>query len=125
MSSLMSQIESVKTAIDKIGQFANSEEKDILIKLTGIIEEMANRIEKMENIQGEINEYVTILDENLGNMEDEIYGFEEEEEEFDPFDYVDIKCSECGEILAVEKELINSEKSIICPNCHNNISIKN
>ena len=124
MSSLMSQIESVKTAIDKISTSVKSEEAEILIKLTDIIEEMVDRLEKIENVQGEINEYVTILDENLGNMEDEIYGFEEEEE-FDPFDYVDIKCGECSEILAIEKELINSEKSIICPNCHNNISIKN
>lgn len=125
MSSLMAKISSIKQIIEGLGKDNNSEENKVLLELTNIIYEIAEKVDKLENTQQEINEYVTVLDENLGNIEEEIYGFEEEDEEFNLYDYVDIKCNKCCEMLAIEKHMIQSEKSIPCPNCHNNINLNN
>jgi hypothetical protein len=97
--------------------------KYILFSLTKVVAELADKIEKLEASNLEINEYVAVLDENLGNIEDELYGFEEDDEEFNSFDYVDVCCKNCNEILAVEKTLVNSENEMLCPNCHSTINL--
>lgn len=123
MDSLKSRINSVLDNIACIDSIENNSIKEILLNLTNIVSELTIEVEKIKESQTEINEYVTILDENLGNIEDELYGFEEEDEEFNSFDYIDVCCKRCNEILAVEKTLVNSENEILCPNCHNSINL--
>lgn len=124
MSSLMSKITSLKKVINDLNMPNDSKEKEILLELSNIVYEITEKVEKMEKSQSEINEYVTILDENLGNIEDELYGFEEDDEEFSSYDYIDIQCNECNAILAIEKSLMNNENELICPNCRNTIKLK-
>lgn len=124
MTSFISKIDSINQVINKLNSVDTSNDiKDILLNLTEVIAEMSERIEKLEKSHLEINEYVSVLDENLGNIEDELYGFEEEDEEFNSFDYIDVCCNKCNETLAVEKTLVDSENEILCPNCHNSISL--
>lgn len=124
MNSFMSRISLIKQAITGLSSAdISNETKDILLDLTKVVAELADKVEKLEESHLEINEYVTVLDENLGNIEDELYGFEEDDEEFSSFDYVDVCCDKCNETLAVEKTLVNSENEILCPNCHNSISL--
>ncbi|KYH29807.1 MULTISPECIES: CD1247 N-terminal domain-containing protein [Clostridium] len=124
MSSLISRLSSLKEEIKDIESKGNFKEYKILSDMSDILMDIAVKIDKTEDSISEINEYVTVLDENLGNIEEEIYGFEEEEEEFNSYDYVDIECNKCHEILAVEKEFLNEEDELKCPNCHNLIYLK-
>lgn len=124
MSSLMSKITSLKKVINDLNMPNDSKEKEILLELSNIVYEITEKVEKMEKNQSEISEYVTILDENLGNIEDELYGFEEDDEEFSSYDYIDIQCNKCNAILAIEKSLMNNENELICPNCRNSIKLK-
>jgi len=120
----MSEIDSINKSISGLDLInINKDVKDILFSLTKIVTELSNKIEKIEEIQEEINEYVTVLDENLGNIEDELYGFQEEDGEFNSFDYIDVCCNNCNETLAVEKTLVNNENEILCPNCRTSINL--
>lgn len=124
MNSLMSEIDSINKSISGLDLInINKDVKDILFSLTKIVYQLSNKIEKIEEIQEEINEYVTVLDENLGNIEDELYGFQEEDGEFNSFDYIDVCCNNCNETLAVEKTLVNNENEILCPNCRTSINL--
>lgn len=124
MSSLISRLTSLKEAIKELELENNTKEHKILSDISDILNDIVEKIDKTEDSINEINEYVTVLDENLGNIEEEIYGFEEEEDEFNSYDYMDIECNKCHEILAIEKDFLNEEDKIDCPNCHNSICLK-
>lgn len=125
MGSILSKLTSLKEEIRELQIEKDTKEYEILSNMNEILLEVVKKIDKMENNIIEINEYVTVLDENLGNVEEEVFGFEEEDEEFHSYDYIDIECSKCHEILAIEKDFLNEEDSITCPNCYNSISLKN
>ncbi|MCY6370325.1 CD1247 N-terminal domain-containing protein [Clostridium ganghwense] len=124
MSSLMSKVTSLKEAIDKLEVNKDSTESKILSQVNDILFDIVEKINEIEYNQAEVNEYVTVLDENLGNLEDELYGFEEEDEEFNSYDYIDVCCDGCSEVLAIEKSLVDNENKILCPNCGNFINLK-
>lgn len=124
MKSLKDKVDSLKEFLNQFETNGDSAQFNVLSQISDILLEMTERIEDIENDQSEMNEYVTVLDENLGNIEDELYGFEEEEEEFNSYDYVDVLCEKCNEVLAIEKSLVHSDSEIICPNCRNLIDLK-
>lgn len=123
MNPLMSKVFSLKEDIQNLNLEKDAENK-ILSQLGDILCDMTQKIHDLDEKLLEMDEYVTVLDENLGNVEEEVYGFEEEEEEFIMDDYVDVVCDNCNEILAIEKEFIANEGSILCPNCQNSIKLK-
>lgn len=124
MSSILSKISSLKEDIEELQLAKDAKTYNVLCNISRILEEMAEEIDKTRNSVSEINEYVTVLDENLGNIEEEVYGFETEDEEFNNYDYIDIECDKCHEIIAIEKGFIKEEDSIKCPNCQNSITLK-
>jgi DNA-directed RNA polymerase subunit RPC12/RpoP len=116
-------INKLKNLEDKISciKNPNDEYNAILFDMLGIIEEIVSDVSDLNKNYDEINDYVTVLDENLGNIEEELFGFEVEESEFEDFEYLDISCEVCGEQIAIEKSLLNEGSSLECPNCHNKI----
>lgn len=123
MNPLMSKVLSLKENIDKLNLEEDTKNK-ILFDVSDILCDMTQKIHHIEERLLEMDEYVTVLDENLGNVEEEVYGFEDEEEEFHSEDYIDIVCDNCHEVLAIEKEFINNEDKMICPNCQDTINLK-
>lgn len=123
MNPLMSKVLSLKEDIGKLDLKKETKDK-ILFDIGNVLLEMTQKIHVLEDKLSEMDEYVTVLDENLVNVEEEVYGFEEEDEDFHTEDYIDIVCDKCNEILAVEKEFIENEDKINCPNCQNSIKLK-
>ncbi|MCY6483748.1 hypothetical protein OW763_05215 [Clostridium aestuarii] len=124
MNSLMSKVSSLNEALEELKVKENTKEAEVLCKMNDVLSEIVCKINEIQKEQLEFNEYVTILDENLCNLEEELYGIEEDEEEFNTFDYADIECEKCNEVLAIEKSLLNSDNKIMCPNCGNKIVLK-
>ena len=67
----------------------------------------------------ELEEYVEVMDEDLADLEDDVYedGLEEE------IDFCEIECPECGEMVYVDMDMLDEENKIICPNCEEEIDI--
>ncbi len=76
--------------------------------MADIIEEMAYVISDVLVGQDEIEEYVNCIDDDLADLEEEIYTGE----------YVDVYCPECGAALEIEPTiLIEPDTEIICSEC--------
>ena len=72
---------------------------------------------EVENAQEEISglrEYAEELDEDLGAVEEDLYG-EEDDEEDDDDDFVEIECPHCGEEVYFDESI--DPEHIICPAC--------
>ncbi|MBE3583763.1 MAG: AraC family transcriptional regulator [Limnochordaceae bacterium] len=92
-------------------------------------------LERVARATDEHDEYLTALDEDLGDLEDEVYGTGEDDEESDEDvqdeesddeetedegeTFIEVECPHCHEKLYVEADLLDDENvQITCPECN-------
>lgn len=72
----------------------SSKEEKIMLGILEVLSEMAGKITDIETNYDEIEEYIECLDEDLSEVEAEIFGDYEEDD--DDYDYDDDECCCCG-----------------------------
>ncbi|MBO7196651.1 MAG: hypothetical protein J6V80_04940 [Clostridia bacterium] len=107
----------------------SSKEGRIISELLTLVSDMADKINALEADNKELHEYVEELDHDLGELEEEVY-FYDEEDEYDDYDdlndfedyedededeYYEIECPSCGDIVCFDGSL--SVEDLICPAC--------
>ena len=107
----------------------NTKEGKIISKMLELLSDMADKINALEADNKELHEYVEELDHDLGELEEEVY-FYDEEDEYDDYDdlndfedyedededeYYEIECPSCGDIVCFDGSL--SVEDLICPAC--------
>ena len=114
----------------------NSKEGKIIGEMLTLIADMADKINALEADNKELHEYVEELDHDLGEVEEEVYFYDEDEydEEYDDYDdlnddedyegedgeFYEIQCPSCGEIVCFDDSLEMDE--ITCPACGEKIT---
>lgn len=64
-------------------------EGKLLVALIDIVNELATEVEGTQEDVNYLNEYVEEIDQDLGDVEEAIFGDDEDDEDFDPDDYFD------------------------------------
>ncbi len=97
----------------------STNEGKILTIMADILDEMSATVEDIAEEVDETVELVDTLDEDLGEIEDLIYGDDDD----DDFDYLDDEdamyecvCPNCGDTIMLGENII-ADGSIECPNC--------
>lgn len=99
----------------------------IIDVLEGIVEEF----EGLSEVQDELEEYIEAIDEDMGDLETEIYGeddypsddneveYEELDDDDDEGNYVEVECPQCHDIVRFETSILSDEDviEVTCPNC--------
>ena len=109
---------------------ANKKEIKLITKMLELIDEMADHITALEADNAELREYVEELDHDLGEVEEELYFTDDEDDYFDEDDeedfddeddgYYEIECPSCGEIVCFDDSLEVDE--LTCPACGEKIT---
>jgi hypothetical protein len=92
-------------------------------KMLEIFDAVAERIEELEIGQEELEEYVEALDADLGDLEEEVHGHEqdydeEDDEDEDDAHFVEMQCPRCGETVYFEEDfLFDDGHEVACPEC--------
>ena len=107
---------------------ANSKEGKIISEMLTLIADMADKINALEADNKELHEYVEELDHDLGEVEEEVYFFDEDEDyddyddlnddedyEGEDGDFYEIECPSCGDIVCFDESL--SIEELVCPAC--------
>lgn len=111
-------------------KLAESNETKILDKIIDILEDMALEIEELEYSVDTVKEYAEELDEDLGDVEEYLFGEDEcdcDDDDCDCCDccddgFFEIECPECGEIICVDEDF---EGDVIeCPACNKQFKIE-
>ena len=103
-----------------------TKEGKIISSMLDLIADMADKISALEADNKELHEYVEELDHDLGELEEEVYFYDEDEEYEDDGDldddyegedgeYYELECPSCGEIVCFDDSLDPEE--IACPAC--------
>ena len=118
----------IKGAFDFSDIDKNSNEGKIIAELLTLVADMADKINALEADNKELHEYVEELDHDLGEVEEEVYFYDEDEdyedyedlndyEDFDGEDgeYYEIECPSCGDIVCFDESL--EVEDLVCPAC--------
>lgn len=116
METITSRVSYLSGLIEGLSIDKESKEGKIIIEISSILKCMAEEIEDLKNAQGEIEDYVDAIDEDLNVVENEVYGEDEE-------DFIDVECPNCGETIYVDADLLDEKDTITCPKCNNNIEL--
>ena len=112
----------------------STNEGKILTLMADILDEMAATVEDIAEEVDETVELVDILDEDLGELEDEIYGDDDcccdddcdcdydddDDYDLDDEELYECVCPNCGDTICLGENII-AEGSIDCPNCGENL----
>ena len=98
-----------------------TKEGKVIHKIVEVLESFADAIVDLEEEQADLIEYVESIDEDLADMEEDIYEDEDEDVDSDEdsdFSYVEMECPNCGDLVDIDEDLLyNDEIDVICPNC--------
>lgn len=97
-----------------------TKEGKIINKIVDVLESFADAIVELEEEQIELIDYVESIDEDLSDIEDDIYEEEDEEDEDDDeeYNYIEMECPNCNDFVEIDEELLyNEDIDIVCPNC--------
>ena len=124
----------LKGLMDGLEIDKSTKENRILIQMSELMEEMVLYIEDLQSQVDELTELCDIIDEDLGNIEEEIYDddfncgncdcFDDEDIDDDDYDFdsdddelYEVTCPTCGDTILIDEGMIE-EGSINCPNCN-------
>lgn len=101
---------------------AETKEGKIIKMMADILEDVASSITELEDDVADINEYMEAMDEDLTNIEDQIFG-ECEEDDCDcccdecdeDCDCVEVTCPACGKNIIMEEA--PEGDGMVCPAC--------
>ena len=129
MMTITEKIANLKGYLEGVKLDENKQETKIIEKIVDILEDMALEIEEMEESVDTLNDYAEELDEDLGDVEDYLFG---EDDECDCCDddcdcdccdegFLELECPKCGEVICIDEDY--DEDEIICPACNEKIEI--
>ncbi len=111
----------------KIDETTN--EGKVLAAIADILDEMAAAIEDVADEVNEAVELIDVLDEDLGELEEDFYDLDDDdddEEDDEDYEFGDDEelyecvCPSCGDTICLGENII-AEGSIECPNCGENL----
>ena len=98
----------------------NSKEAKLYDAIIDTLDEIAMAITDLEENQDEMNELVSIIDEDLGELENDYYDLDDDDEDEDDFsdedEYYEVVCPTCGDTICLDEDMLD-EGEISCPNC--------
>ena len=94
----------------------STKEGKALVQMADVMNELVAYVEDLQSQVDELTELCDILDQDLGQVEDDIYD-DDEDYDFDEDDELyEITCPSCGDTILIDEGMIE-EGSINCPNC--------
>ncbi|MFR3498474.1 MAG: CD1247 N-terminal domain-containing protein [Paraclostridium bifermentans] len=97
-----------------------TKEGKIINKIVDVLESFADAIVELEEEQIELIDYVESIDEDLSDIEDDIYEEDDDDDEDDDeeYNYIEMECPNCNDFVEIDEDLLyNEDIDIVCPNC--------
>ncbi len=97
---------------------------------TAIIETLdavADALDENEATLAELDECVSDIYDALDEVEEELYGEEDDEDEddeddsFDEDAFIEVQCPHCGDTIYFDQDMLSSREELICPSCNKKV----
>lgn len=90
----------------------------IIVEMLSVISDIVKTMDRFRNDYEDFKIYVESIDEDLLDLEEDIYGDEEEDE--DDENYIEVRCDNCGEDVYFESDWLEEDDviEVVCPKCN-------
>lgn len=127
MESISSRVSYLNGLIDGMEIDKTSKEGRLISEIASILKDMAGEIQTLKETQEEMEDYVDAIDEDLSDLEEDLYYDEDEDDDYEDDDdfsnYISIKCPSCNETVYIDSDICDCNEAITCPNCHEEIPL--
>ena len=121
---LMEKVAYLKGMVDMAEFDPASKETKVLRALIDAVDEMAQTVAELVEANSQMCEVIESLDEDLTEVENDLYGeddedeedYDDDEDEDDEEDIYEVTCPSCGEVFGVDEAMLD-EGEINCPAC--------
>jgi len=120
MEDLRTKIGYIRGLAEGYGMDDTSKEGKILSNVVDVLEQMTDQLEELQTKSEELLDYTESIDEDLTDLETDVYGTgEEDEEEEDFLDGFTIECPSCSEAVFLDEDVLDDEEEleVLCPSC--------
>jgi endogenous inhibitor of DNA gyrase (YacG/DUF329 family) len=92
-----------------------SAEGKLLTNVIDVLEDIAEELHDMDLAQVDLENYVETIDEDLTDLEEEVYDIDAEEDD----ELVEVECPVCHEVITFESDVLNDDDvvEVTCPTC--------
>ncbi len=115
MNEVKEQVAYLKGLIDGSDFLAREgKERVVWEKMLELFSSIAERLDELQTGQQDLEQYAEALDDDLAEVEEELYGGEEADED----EFVEMECPHCKESVRFAEELLyEDDVEVTCPNC--------
>lgn len=134
MSNLTDRTAYLRGLAEGLSLDKSKSENRLITEMLAVMDEMAQKIVELEGDVDELDEYVESMDSDLGDIEDALFGEDDDEddddddeddeedededdEEFDENEELSFDCPHCGKTMQIKAADIDFDESPLCPNC--------
>ncbi|AOY77061.1 CD1247 N-terminal domain-containing protein [Clostridium formicaceticum] len=123
MNHLFEKVAYLKGLAEGLNIEENSKDGKIILGIIDALDDFAEAIVMMNEDQEDLTEYVEALDEDLAEVEEELFD-EEDDDEDEDIDFMEIECPNCDEEIYVDEDVFyDDEPEVVCPRCSEVIKI--
>lgn len=128
MNYLRERVAYLKGLADGMKLDTSTNEGKLLRAILEVLDDMALAVDDIEEAQELLSEQVDEIDDDLADIENLLYGVDEEDEEEyyddeDDDEAVELECPHCGETVDLEDAFMRGN-TILCPHCNKEIEIE-
>lgn len=128
MSNLTDRAAYLRGLAEGMGLNKEKNENKLILEMLSLMDEMAQKVNKLDGDVGELEEYVEDIDSDLSDMEDILFGDEDDEcdgcgddcdccGEYDDEEELSFDCPHCGKTVQVKAADIDYDESPVCQHC--------
>jgi endogenous inhibitor of DNA gyrase (YacG/DUF329 family) len=128
MNYLRERVAYLKGLADGMKLDTSTNEGKLLRAILEVLDDMALAVDDIEEAQELLSEQVDEIDDDLADIENLLYGVDEEDEEEyyddeDDDEAVELECPHCGETVDLEDAFMRGN-TVLCPHCGKEIEIE-
>lgn len=116
--SVSEKVAYLRGLMEGLGLDEDSKEAKLFSAVVDTLDEIASELSDFEEDYEDLNDYITEIDEDLGDLEGIVYG---EDDDCcccdDDCDCVEVHCPACGEDVCIDIDCIDEDGVCQCPNC--------
>ena len=128
MSTISDRVAYLKGLCDGVKLSEQSDEGRVLRAVIDALGTVSEEMDRLQAAQGELESYIEDIDEDLEELEDTLFGDDEDDEDEGEEDedgedddgedgLIEYDCPHCGTSIYFDEEAFDLEEEHLCPNC--------
>ena len=94
----------------------SKKEVKVLNAIIDLLDDLAMSLADLEDGYSDMADQLDAVDEDLGSLEDDFYGDDEDDEDDEDTCYFEVTCPNCHETICLSEDIIE-DGQMDCPNC--------